>query len=385
MKIAFITAESHRLTDGTFAAGGTTWHRAVLPARALTANGHQTVVTDRYGQTRTGEILPMLGPWGGDGKGGGRFDGELLTGFDVIVFIRCMKADTATAMTRARAHGGQLLVQDLDDWLWGIPTTNVGYWHTHPAYNPEFNRDHLRRQIPLAHLVTVSTPYLAERVAHRWPTPVAILPNTVPLDAFTAADVHPGPARTVGWVGGTGWRSGDLETLRGTLGPYMRRHGMTFVHGGDDQRRGAPAAADMLGLGPDVPVELRPLVPPDRYPSLFAGIDIGIAPLSTATFNLAKSPCKVMEYGAAGVPWVASDVGPYAGGRYPDGRGMGGRTARRPKDWLRHLETLVDPDERAAQRAAQLAALEPLDVRRRWVDWLNAYSVAVGGQELARV
>jgi hypothetical protein len=50
-----------------------------------------------------------------------------------------------------------------------------------------------------------------------------------------------------------------------------------------------------------------------RLTETLSAFDIGIAPLATTDFNAAKSNVKVKDYSAAGLPWLASDFGPYSG------------------------------------------------------------------------
>lgn len=379
MRIAFITAEGCRDQSGNYIPGGTTWHRATLPANGLRRGGHNVTITDRFLATDTGLIRPIVGNWNAeidperDPTDQSRYYGDVLDPPDVIVFIRFMFADIAKVTERAVA-GGQLVVQDIDDWIWGIPTTNQGYWATHPKVNPDHNRDHYRKAVARASLVTCSTEYLAGRVADRINPNVAVLPNMVDLAAFSRvrernelreAGWHP----AIGWVGSTAFRGGDLETLKGVIGPFMQARGLRFIHGGATV--GGQAVTGMLGLPEDVPVELRAETPPDVYPSLLRGMDVGIAPLAPKPFNEAKSACKVMEYAAAGVCYVASDFGPYH-----DWEGAGA-VCRRPRDWWRQLERLCDPDERAVQRKRQFEAVAPQDVKIRWPDWADTYKRAL--------
>jgi glycosyltransferase involved in cell wall biosynthesis len=83
---------------------------------------------------------------------------------------------------------------------------------------------------------------------------------------------------------------------------------------------------DLLEIHPDLrvesvgPIDLR--LPRDRYhsygvlqfdrlPQAIAGFDIAIAPLIDKLGNATRSDIKLKEYAIAGVPWLASDYGPY--------------------------------------------------------------------------
>jgi spore maturation protein CgeB len=71
-------------------------------------------------------------------------------------------------------------------------------------------------------------------------------------------------------------------------------------------------------------------------------MDIGIVPLNTLPFNEAKSSLKGMEYAFTGMPFVAADTQEYRKLR-DDGAG---NVAKRPAQWIKHMERLIDPAER---------------------------------------
>jgi hypothetical protein len=290
----------------------------------LQAHGHQAVVTDRFGQDpKTGLIYPMVGDW--DDKH--RFTGTIIDAPDVVVFVRWMREEMY-AVTRKAQAAGQKVVQDLDDWLWGIPPSNAGSralaGHLQPQHWTERHNVNDRRAFSLAcgaaDLITCSTGPLRRRLQDRYPdVPVEVLANMIDLEAYSPQPIT-GPAKTVGWVGHTGYRARDLELLRGILDPFCRRHGLTFVHGGHQD--GAPLAGELAGL----------------------------------------------EYAAAGIPFVASEVGPYLAWKDL------GRTASKPRHWFWHLEQLMNPEDRARTAMLQAERAAMHDMRDRWVDWLNAYS-----------
>lgn len=379
-KVAFISRDGYQPPDAeNWEPSGTTWHRCILPARALNKYGGIEAETfHMFAQnTKTGQIYPATGT---------APDLELHDGYDVIVFCRWMLSkgsqqqndhgfmggESIGHITEMAQGYGQKIVQDLDDWLWGIPTQNFGFhWITS---NPMENLKEYGKACAKADLITVSTQPLADRMA-RFRTPVVVVPNMLdmadwPWEQYPES-LHR-PAKTIGWTGSTAFRGGDLETLKGVIGPFMRKHGLKFIHGG--AAPGQIAAGVMMGLHggsnpawmQDVPSEYRSAVPARDYPSLFEGMDIFIAPLNDRPFNECKSACKIMEASAAGVPYVASFYGPYK--TYQGG----GSTAKKAKDWLRNLERLMDPQERGWQRARQREIVAGLDIQWKWKTWADA-------------
>jgi len=108
---------------------------------------------------------------------------------------------------------------------------------------------------------------------------------------------------------------------------------------------------DLLEIHPDLrvesvgPIDLR--LPADRYhsygvlqfdqlPQAIAGFDIAIAPLIDKPGNSTRSDIKLKEYAIAGVPWLASDYGPYV----DFDEDQGGRLVR-DDEWFDALNGLL--------------------------------------------
>ena len=92
-------------------------------------------------------------------------------------------------------------------------------------------------------------------------------------------------------------------------------------------------------------------VPLSELMTHVATFDIGIAPLSPDwAINHARSNIKLKEYASAGVPWLASPIGPYAG----MGKREGGRLVPDAR-WYEHLDALVR-SRRSRRKLAKRAA-----------------------------
>lgn len=350
LNVAFISADF----AGPGRPGGSCWHRCTLPAEAVTARSGDThaavyggICTRRDGSTE------LLWPINWDMTPAEPPDGGM---WHIVVLQRLMFADTARKIRAAR-QAGQIVINDLDDWYWGLATTNAAFAATHPRANPGEHRGHYWSALAASSHITVTTSYLAERIA-RLGVPTTVIANTVPDTMFTRQPAQD-RVTTVGWVGSTSYRSGDLEQLRGVIGPYLERHDLTFVHGGHSEHAGS--AANLLGINPERTIT-RPLADTANYPHLWDGIDIAIAPLADRPFNHAKSWVKAAESSAAGVPIVCSDITPYR-------QWAASPLARRPRDWQRQLDRLLDPDQRRTVRDTQLARAEQHRTSLRWADW----------------
>jgi glycosyltransferase involved in cell wall biosynthesis len=251
---------------------------------------------------------------------------------DVIFVQRLMHDGLANHIRKAKA-AGQVIINDVDDWYWGLAPSNGAWLASHPKHNTQENTNHYRSVICAGSVITVSTPYLANRIKDWMPKcPIEILPNTVDTARFTKHD-HTNNTPVVGWVGSTAHRSGDLEILSGIMTTTQNELGFSLYHGGHHES--SPWLADAFKVSREL-VSTKPTCDPQDYPSLLQ-MDIGIAPLSTRPFNEAKSEIKLMEYSASGIPWIASSSSSYSSFQKEMGAG---RIATRPREWIRHLTEL---------------------------------------------
>ena len=285
---------------------------------------------------------------------------------DIIVMQRLMFKDLVEKV--GERSGGPPLINDLDDWYWGLHEDNHAFKLTHPDHNNDENIDNYRRIIQMSDAVTVSTPFLEEKMKNDFGIAcVRRIENGVDVESFRKR--HPRPKKTiVGWVGSTSHRSGDLETVA----PFIQNQKWRLHHSG--HLDGAAWFADKVGAARQK-VTKTPMYPPHQYCKLSFQFDIGIAPLNDIPFNHAKSWIKAIEYAAANIPFVASDLGEYR--RLYDQYGIG-RLASTPEEWVQHLTELTDPGirSREAKRQREITQ-EHLDVRnmaKRWDEIFSEFS-----------
>lgn len=392
MKIAFISVDWSRspiAATGLPAPGGAGYYRCALPCAginefgggAFEAGHFPNFVLDR----KTGEIVPI--DWAN----------ERHPGWDVIVFQRWMH-EAGPAVIRYAQAAGQTIVNDCDDWYWGLATTNAAFISSHPrpmsltmgknrsAVRAERktslgrsdrqklglnlqevteNRSNYKAILAASDMITTSTPYLASRLRHLG-VPVVVVRNTIDLRLWERGPVSDTDKPMVGWVGATPWRSGDLETLRGVLPDFMRRNGLKFQHSG--HAFFAEQASVQLGLPPGITCVVN-MDTIDQYPGILKGIEVGLVPLKDTPFNRAKSAIKGMEYSAAGIPYIAQALDAYE--EY--GAGL---LAERSRDWQRALQRVLDPSERKVLADSQYERVKAEDVSLRWQDWTDAYRCA---------
>ena len=275
---------------------------------------------------------------------------------DIIIMQRLMH-EGLTEHIKLAKQVGQVVINDVDDWYWGLDPSNMAYHASHPKNNKKENTNFYRSIIGASSLVTTSTPFLFEKVK-AWNKNVLLLPNTVDTKAFKKHDHTINSDVVIGWAGSTAHRSKDLQVLNGVLQSVNdTTTQISYLHAG--HHKDSPHFADEIGL-PKEKVKTLPICDPQDYPAMLQ-MDIGIAPLR--------------EYSASGIPWVASALPSYTS--LVKEFGMG-RTAKRTHDWIRHLKQLVASRtlrQEEGERLYELVKKRDVSVGgARWREVLSQFS-----------
>jgi len=272
---------------------------------------------------------------------------------DVLILQRLMHKGLADHIREGIA-AGQTIINDVDDWYWGLDPSNNAFKHSHPKFNEKENINHYKSVLNASSIVTVSTPYLADRISRFVRNDIVLMRNTVDVDNFSVKEHSDSTIPTVGWAGSTAHRSGDLETV-GPILKGMHRDGVIkLMHLG--HHNGASSFASRIGL-PDSEVSTLPLCSAEQYRNALT-MDIGIVPLRVTPFNQAKSDIKGLEYSAAGLPFVAQSIDSYDE-LFATGIG---RTAKRPYNWVKHIKALCDPEVRKEEGARNRELVRARDI-----------------------
>jgi hypothetical protein len=286
---------------------------------------------------------------------------DMLRGYDVVVAQRWNKHDGLGIWRQASLWAKT--VYELDDDLWNVTAEN---WNAYRFYADPQVRDAITHAAETASLVTVSTEPLAETVREQaGHDRVAVLPNAIP-GWVTRLPRRQRERPRAGWQGG-GSHGIDIGQAAGPVRRFLKRFPQWDLQlNGTDYRPTFRAPADRAFHVPWVPVHEHP----EKY---YTGIDfdIGIAPLWPTRFSLSKSAIKVIEYGARGIPSVASDCPAYAG---VITHGTDGFLVRRDHEWLRYLSELAGDDGLRAKmgEAAREMARRHL-IEDHWTAWRDAY------------
>jgi glycosyltransferase involved in cell wall biosynthesis len=289
-----------------------------------------------------------------------------LQGHHVIVAQRWNKHDGLATWRRARGPYSRL-VYELDDDLWNVSAEN---WNAYHLYGDPKIQDATQHAAETADLVTVSTEPLArvmrEVAGH---DRVAVLPNCIPGWVIRLPRPAERDRPRAGWQGGAS-HGVDIGEVASPVRRFLRRFpGWDLQLNGQDYREtfaGAGVPEDRMFHVGWVPVYEHP----EEY---FAGIDfdIGLAPLWPTPFNDSKSFIKVVEYGARGIPSIASDCPAY---RDVITHGVDGFLVKQDHEWLKYLSELAADDElRVKMGAAAREMASRHLIEDHWQDWAAAY------------
>ena len=248
------------------------------------------------------------------------------------------------------------IVWETDDDLWNIDSPNK---RAVKAFTPDFLRA-MEMCVRTAHLVTVTNDHLAEQMS-RFNSNIAVVPNMI--DA-PLCDM-PRPRRdevTIGWAGGDS-HSRDMRYLVTPLQKIVRS-----------------TSAQVHTIGADFLSTLR--IPKDRYRHSgwetrlidyyrTIDFDIGLAPIEDTLFTRSKSYIKALEYGALGIPVIASNAGPYR--EYVED-GVTGFLVKKESEWIDRLQLLIeDADLREKMGAAGREKARKHTIQAGWKQWETVY------------
>jgi hypothetical protein len=288
------------------------FYRCLLPGESLTAKGHNVIADENLDLDAVGHC-------------------------DVLVGQRIAKGGPSSLWQGlARGEGrNHPLVYELDDDVFALceepSNPNSAAW---PALIPN-----VVKNLACSDVVTVSTWRLAEVVSQFTSAPVHVIPNAVPDDLTPS--LFP-PPKAIGWSGSP---THDGDWTHGSAARAIMRWTA------NQWRAGSPWYLHTIGLVSSPVVDAHTAYPraqwthtvgtrsiPEYYGMLRQSFRVGLAPLAPTRFNASKSDLRVLELAALGIPWVASDTGPYSS----QGEARGGVHVKRPRDWWRMLDCVTD-------------------------------------------
>ncbi len=293
MRIAFLANPE--------APGG--WYRGIGPMVALRQRGH--------------EIRQVIGL-------GDDFFGERVRGCDVLHVYR-EHDDRAMRLIRYAHENRIAITWDNDDNLGAVPKNNASYKEYGGAAGARVQQA-INKILAMAQLVSAPSAMLCEHYRERGAAHVQMIENYV-RDEIPATPARPnGHEIRVGWLAGA---EHHVDAERVPIAEALAR----LLDAHEDVR--ATTIGVGLGIRDERYRHVRRLDFTD-LPKEMVTFDVGIAPIADIPFNHGRSNVKLKEYGAQGIPWLASPIGPYVG----MGEKQGGRLVP-DDDWYEALSRIV--------------------------------------------
>ena len=297
---------------------GNGFYRGIAPMMALELRGHRIVTL----------------PWGRP------FAAAALDGIDLVHVHRDTSESTLRLVQAARQRGAAV-VWDNDDDMGAIPRGTVSYQKLGGA-RWERRRIEMRGSSPSRPRVRPECPP-GDGSPTTAPRATAVIEN-YPPDQFLRVPARSHRGVVVGWIAGKEHSyDADQLGLHATVDRLLADLPELEVH----------TFGARLGRHPERRVH-TPVVPLLELTEAATAFDLGIAPIADCGMNRARSNIKLKEYAAAGLPWLASPIGPYA----ELGERQGGRLVADDR-WYEEIRRLVE-HARERRKLAKRA--------RKWVE-----------------
>ncbi len=314
-------------------------YRSLVPMQALAQRGHSVHVEERD------DIA----------------DPRALLDYDLVHVLRICHPLMMRLIRRLQQRG-VAVVWDTDDQQLAI-VREPDHVPGRDALRAQRFYSSLRGTAATADVVTTPSRELAEFLATESRREVRVLDNRLPPTFARPERVMPHQGITICWHA-MPRHAASFEALgiRETLEHLLARH----------------AHLTITAIGLDLGLQSRRYTHVEgiaygALPPYLAQCDIGIVPLADTAVNHARSDVKLKEYAAAGVPWLASPIGPYAA----RGEDHGGRLVA-DGDWFAAIEQLMnDADARRvlAQRGLRWAAGETIEAHVQ--TWEQTFQEAI--------
>ena len=317
---------------------GTTLMRCLQPMEYLSARGWSSEINNIYRQVIRESV--------------------------VFFFHRIRLDEVAKAIVGYIRNIGGILVYDTDDLIFSSDRSAT---HAEGLQGATMH---------LCNAITVSTDYLAERARLLVPD-VRVMRNGLSHNYLREADrifnfksleKQRDGKITIGYCSGSAHHDDDLAFIVPALAEILESNPSVKFH-----LVGKIRIPDLLRRFGER-VILKPFMPYVQFPSVYADIDINLAPLVLSNpLALGRSELKYIEAGACGIPTIASPNGAY---RYAISNGVTGFLAEEPRTWRETLQKLIEhPDLRIQMgvraRAHTLGEYGPDKRAQEWNDLLE--------------
>ncbi len=238
------------------------------------------------------------------------FDLEVARKADLIIIQRHFPSASTENALRSILRLKVPIVYDLDDMLLDVPPF-------HPLYNDLSKRvPYIKWILKEADLVTVSTTPLQEALKKYTARPIHVQPNLVDWSLFDALP-RPRNRQFNLLISGTPTHQEDWSIIEEPLAEFLNSHreDVNAIFFGElPERFSDHPSVRLVNFQADY----------RSYASHLRELDIhaALVPLEDTKFNRCKSNIKWLEYSAAGIAGVFSDITPYSSSIRNDETGL---------------------------------------------------------------
>jgi glycosyltransferase involved in cell wall biosynthesis len=289
------------------------------------------------------------------------------------------------------------LIYEFDDNLHAVPASNPNSYIYRTGTEATNNMELFLR---LADMLTVSTNGLKREYA-RFNDNIHVCHNAIDNPTIPIMENYQAPERKndgvirIGWAGSATHNSDFATIIKPLSEVLMERKNVRLVFIGADMKSIMPRSVQMkceffghtFPISPDgkpLSYSQDGISPTEAYYTFLksANLDIGLAPIERYVFNSCKSYIKLLEYGIAKIPFIASRFGPYQEytGQQYFGPNQLGFTPEDAKGWKKALNALIDSAE-LRQRLVEnnyKNVIEKHLMSTKIQEWLNAYENGFG-------
>lgn len=245
------------------------------------------------------------------------------------------------------------VVYDYDDAVMLRQKPKRGEWHSRTR------RGRFERVLGLASGISAGNRWLAAACSHS-EIPVLVLPSPVPFPAPSRLDLPPSTIPVVGWIGSSG-NLGSLDLVAPGLVALAgrRKFILRVISDGSYELEGVQVENLQWSV--------------ESQEAELAHLDVGIMPLEDTPWSQGKCAYKLLQYMAAGVLAIGSEVGMNA---EVITNGESGLLVGAPSEWEPVLERALDDiDTRrrlgAEGRKVVAKGYTHHDSARRWSDFFE--------------
>lgn len=320
---------------------GCMYYRIKLPLEQLAAHGHDVTLASADTEKTRG------------------ITASTMAGHDVVVAQRFNKPGGVHIWRETRTPQSRL-VYEVDDDVFNITPENF------QAYNlwqrPDVI-DAATHAMEVADVVTCTTQPLALKLSE-FNSNVVVLPNHIP-GWVCDIERHRRDRPAVGWAGGAS-HGVDVGQIVSPVQRFLKRFpGWDFRLAGTDYRPTFKAGKRAVFS------KWVHVTDDERGYFSSPDWDIGLAPVAPTTFNASKSYLKALEYGALGIPVIASDWYPYSDFVR---HGETGFLVKHDHEWLKYMSELAtDEGLREKMGAAAREQARQYTIEEGWKLWETTY------------